>query len=314
MQQGGSYSPQFLHDMADDIRAAEDRSKGGNPDVWDLDGDFSGKHDDWFANDPLDGVLNLMSRNPGAATAYLDPDSDPNPLDGKPEKNDRLDYLLNKRDWKVVDTVAWHGDLQYAGPDIEDRDNRAGLGRALQAAATGIAADNTERHAYVPHTAAHDRIFDYAFEYAAKKENDFPPALREPMAGVLANYGDKVHRSTSSLDITDDPLPQKKLLEVMKQVSRDKNAYGILNEGLGYETLRVVSDPDPKDDRAPLIRAGRTIGFLEEARTQAIEADKKDLSGQKMGTYHMLGAPVTLIPVLGDAAQRGVDFLTTACM
>ncbi|WP_143676590.1 hypothetical protein [Streptomyces sp. TLI_146] len=74
IQQGDGYSDQFLKDMADDIRTAEDKKRGGNPDIWDLRGDFSDKKDGgWFANDPLDGVLGIMAKDPATATGYLDP-------------------------------------------------------------------------------------------------------------------------------------------------------------------------------------------------------------------------------------------------
>ncbi|WP_329106881.1 hypothetical protein [Streptomyces sp. NBC_01439] len=44
MQSGDGYSAPFLHDLADDIRSAEDKKRGGDPNVWDLQGDFSGKN------------------------------------------------------------------------------------------------------------------------------------------------------------------------------------------------------------------------------------------------------------------------------
>ncbi|MFD9603802.1 hypothetical protein [Streptomyces sp. NPDC059970] len=60
MEESDGHSGQFLKDMATDIRAAEDKKQGGNPDIWDLRGDFSGKGDGWFAA--------LRAERPGRAT------------------------------------------------------------------------------------------------------------------------------------------------------------------------------------------------------------------------------------------------------
>ncbi|MFJ3203647.1 DUF6571 family protein [Streptomyces sp. NPDC086989] len=86
MQNGDGYSTPFLHDLASDIRKVEDKKQGGDPNVWDLSGDLSGAEKSGFAHDPLDGVLGIMSKNPEAATSYLDP--------GPGHKNDNLQYLL----------------------------------------------------------------------------------------------------------------------------------------------------------------------------------------------------------------------------
>ncbi|WP_406729658.1 DUF6571 family protein [Streptomyces sp. GD-15H] len=149
MQAGDGYSGQFLKDLATDIRAVEDKKQGGDPDVWDLSGRFSGKDDGWFANDPLDGVLGIMAKDPGTATSYLDP--------GPDGKNDNLTYLLTERDWNHVDTTRWQGKVQVTGEDTFDQDVRAGLGLALAAGATGnvAGADGTE---FGRHTAAQARV------------------------------------------------------------------------------------------------------------------------------------------------------------
>ncbi|MER6522369.1 hypothetical protein ABT246_36725 [Streptomyces sp. NPDC001553] len=38
MQNGDGYSAPFMHDLADDIRSAEDKKRGGDPNMWDLQG------------------------------------------------------------------------------------------------------------------------------------------------------------------------------------------------------------------------------------------------------------------------------------
>jgi hypothetical protein len=98
-------------------------------------------------------------------------------------------------------------------------------------------------------------------------------------------------------------------LEVTKQVSRDQNAYGILNDGLNREMVRDIYADHPSDPKETLLRAGHTVGFLEEARYQALKTDKHDPSWDAKWLYHGFGGAVNFIPVVGDAAQRGVDAL-----
>ncbi|MFF4428498.1 hypothetical protein ACFYZ4_04920 [Streptomyces sp. NPDC001513] len=105
MQNGDGYSTPFLHDLASDIRKAEDKKQGGDPDIWDLNGDFGGSNKGWFANDPLDGVLGIMSKNPEASTSYFDP--------GPDGKNDNIQYLLKDRDWKFDDTPLGRALIDY---------------------------------------------------------------------------------------------------------------------------------------------------------------------------------------------------------
>lgn len=100
LQEGEGYSEHFLISLADGIRRAEDAAQGGDADIWDLndetvsDGGLTDQDFNTFAVDPLDGVLEMMSQNPAAATSYLDVDN--------PDGN--LFYLIEQRDWEVVNT------------------------------------------------------------------------------------------------------------------------------------------------------------------------------------------------------------------
>lgn len=60
MQHGDGYGRDYLEDLGDDMIKAEKK----NPDIWDLKGEYSGNQDGWFANDPVDGVLGIMSHEP----------------------------------------------------------------------------------------------------------------------------------------------------------------------------------------------------------------------------------------------------------
>ncbi|MFB7969259.1 hypothetical protein [Streptomyces rubiginosohelvolus] len=55
------------------------------------------------------------------------------------------------------------------------------------------------------------------------------------------------------------------------------------------------------------MRAGNTVGFLEQARYQALETDKDDPSWDAKWMYHGFGSIVNFAPGVGDLAQRGID-------
>ncbi|MEU3282971.1 hypothetical protein, partial [Streptomyces antibioticus] len=250
MQHGDGYSDRFLHDLGDDLIAAEKADKGD--DNWDLPKGFVASRDEWFANDPLDGLLGIMSKDPEASATFLDPESDPNPDDGRKEGNDRLEYLTRQRDWEVVDghptmrnphdpDSMWGDPLR--GSDIEDAQGRTGFGAALVAATTGIDPNNSGG-GYVQHSDANNRVFENALKHLSAEDDDFPPSLRTPMAVVLGNYGDEVHATTSAQVDSDSPLDRSQVLEVSKQISRDRFAYFTL-QASRIHGARCRSDSRP---------------------------------------------------------------------
>ncbi|MDI3406464.1 DUF6571 family protein [Streptomyces cavernicola] len=319
MQHGDGYSDRFLHDLGDGIIAAEKADDGD--DNWDKHKWWINKHDGYFANDPMDGLLKVMSRDPDAAAAFLDPKSDPNPDDDKKQTNDRLEYLTRERDWNVVDgNVAIRnphdpdsifGD-PLKGSDIEDPHTREGLAAALTAGATGIDPANAEG-GYVEHSAANRRVFEASLKHLSDEGNDFPPQLRTPMAQVMGNWGDDVHQTTSAHNDGEAPLKRGDVLEVAKQISRDPHAYGTLQDGINREIVHDINVHEGGSEES-LRRAGNTIGFLEEARYQALKMDADDEKSKAMWEakwdYHTWGGVVNFVPYAGDAAQRGVDVIT----
>ncbi|TLQ43973.1 PPE domain-containing protein [Streptomyces marianii] len=319
MQHGEGYSDRFMHDLGDDLIAAEKADEGN--DNWDLPKKFVTSRDEWFANDPLDGLLGIMSKDPEASAAFLDPKADPNPDDDKKEGNDRLEYLTRKRDWDVVDGHPYmrnphDPDSNWGDPlrssDIEDAQGRAGLGAALVAGTTGIDPNNSGG-GYVQHTDANNRVFENALKHLSAEGNDFPPSLRTPMAMAMGNYGDDVHAATSAHNAGESPLDRAQLLEVAKQISRDQFAYGTLQDSINREIVHDINSGKGGDEQ-PLQRAGRTIGFLEEARYQGLKVDVDDAKSkatwEAKWDYHTWGGVVNFIPHAGDAAQRGVDVIT----
>ncbi|MBX9398532.1 hypothetical protein K4749_34370 [Streptomyces sp. TRM72054] len=309
MQQGDGYSPQFVADVTDDMIAMEKK----DPDIWDLYGRFGGKGGDgWFANDPVDATLGVMSRNPEGAAGYLDP--------GTAAGQERFDYLLGKgdgsRDWNLVNTTEWRGNIEVPTSDVADGDSRKGLGDALVAAATGVDPAGPQPQGETTHSAVNDRVFVHALEVLSDQGDDMPASLREDMAKVMVSHGEEVYVAMSDPSGRREPengpkLEAEQVMEMSKQISRSKEAYGMLHEGMNYSIIADFHDSSRKPEDT-LSSAGYAIGFMEEARYNALKGDQHDYTWDKAWSYHGSGAILNFIPVYGDIAQRGADMVTTA--
>jgi hypothetical protein len=311
MQQGRGYDGQFLEDTADDIRHAEESYTPGYGEpgsLWAMRDDFSGKDRGWFANDPLDGVLGIMSHDPATSAEYLDPNL-----------NDNLDYLVDKRDWNVViDHYATPPGGYTTGMPVmaADGDDRLGFGNALTAAATGV--DPNSAHPVVPasHTGANDRIFTHALRSLSAQGDGMPPSLRDDMAKIMVNHGHETYVAMSDASGTRHPadgptLDRGQVLEMTKQISRSQDSYNMLHEGMNHAIMDDIHDPsrNPEDT---LHSAGSAVGFMEQGRYLALKGDQRDFTWDKTWSYHAYGSVANFVPVYGDLAQRGVDALTTA--
>ncbi|MEU6811931.1 hypothetical protein ABZ920_23725 [Streptomyces sp. NPDC046831] len=286
MGKGHGYAPGMLEDLTDDMIAAERRDPG----IWRLKGEYAGRRDGWFANDPVDGMLGLMSRDPATAAHYLGSEA-------------HMRYLMKERDWDVTLHEQDNGKAaSYTART--DGDDRTGFGAALQAATTGI--DPSDRHAhFAAHTERNEAVLRSALTHLSDQGDDFPPSLREPMAKILVNHGATVHTSMSEIDIAGSPLKQDQLFEVVKQVSKDKDAYGTLNGGLNQAMVTGIHG-DHSHSTEPLIRAGRTVGFLEEARIQA-QGDPKTA---EFTAKPLFDRAIGYLPVAGEDVKEGFDFVT----
>ncbi|MFF1508155.1 hypothetical protein [Streptomyces sp. NPDC058326] len=243
-----------------------------------------------FGRDPMTGFMTALSASPNAATDFFGAD---NP--------DNAKYVLGDR--QVFD------DTPLNSKDGNSAFNATGA--ALAAAATGMNPnDPTARQ--VDLTPEHRKVLDRSLEYLSARGDEFPSEMRDDMAKVLSRHSDVTHHSASSLSDNDsDPrqLDRAQLLEVTKQISRDQDAYGMLNEAMNREILNDIHNEHPSDPKETLQRGGATIGFLEEARYQALKTDKEDPAWEAKWLYHGFGGAANFIPVVGDAAQRGVDAL-----
>ncbi|GAA2338206.1 hypothetical protein OKJ48_36410 [Streptomyces kunmingensis] len=287
MQHGGGYEGQVLQDLSDDMIEAEKK----NPDIWDLKHEYAGKRDGWFANDPVDGALGLMSHDPKTAADYLSDDH-------------RMKYLMHDRDWNVTihGTEAAKATVYSQGLDADDR---VGLGAALQAGATGM--DPSDEHAkYVEHSDDNKHILKSSVKYLADEGDKFPPSLRDPMAKVFANHGSTIHEAMSSANMAHSPVPQDELYEVTKQISKSQDSYADLNSGLNHAMVNGVHESGQQDPKDSLTRAGRTVGFLEQARVDAAG----DPEVAEFKSKWIVDKAVSYIPVASDDVQAGVDYVT----
>ncbi|MFE6957867.1 hypothetical protein [Streptomyces sp. NPDC057696] len=287
MQHGDGYGRDFLEDLGDDMIKAEKK----NPEIWDLKGEYSGKRNGWFANDPVDGVLGIMSHEPATAAHYLNDD-------------DRMKYLMHDRDWKITLHTTETPKATVYTPSL-DTDTHAGFAAALQAGATGL--DPSDPNAkYVDHSADNNKVFKSSLKYLAEEGDKFPPSLREPMAKILVNHGGTVHAAAGAIDMNEAPLEQDQLYEVAKQVSKDQGAYAALNSGVNHAIVADIHEPHQKYPHDSLIRAGRTVGFLEQARVDSAGDPETADFKHKWVVDQAIG----YIPVGGDEIQAGVDYVT----
>ncbi|MFK0258057.1 hypothetical protein [Streptomyces sp. NPDC090445] len=285
-QGGGDYSKQFLHDMGDDIMKAEKDRK----DIWVMKGgEYDGERTGWFANDPMDGLLGVMSHNPEASASYL-------------KDEDRMKHLMG-RNWEVVLEANEHGNSVHYSAAL-DKDDRAGFGAALLAGATGIdpSSDNPK---FVEHSADNKAVFKNAISEFAEAGDDLPESLREPMSNILVNHADTVHEVTSSVDMRSLPVEQNDMYEVIKQVSKDQEAYGTLNYGINQAMVHEIHEPNQKHPEESLVRAGRTVGFLEEARTAAVGPAEKAAWDDKW----MFDTAIGYLPAYDAEVQAGFDYV-----
>ncbi|MFI8786575.1 hypothetical protein [Streptomyces sp. NPDC055105] len=287
MQHGDGYGRDYLEDLGDDMIKAEKK----NPDIWDLKGEYSGNQDGWFANDPVDGVLGIMSHEPATAAHYLKDD-------------DRMKYLMHERDWKITLHTEETPKATVYTPSL-DTDTRAGFAAALQAGATGL--DPSDPNAkYVEHSTDNNKVFKSSLKYLAEEGDKFPASLREPMAKILVNHGDTVHAAAGAIDMNEAPLEQDQLYEVVKQVSKDQGSYTALNSGVNQVMVSDIHDPDQKHPEDSLAHAGRTVGFLEQARASAAGDPKVAEFKHKW----VVDQAISYLPVAGDEVQSGVDYVT----
>jgi hypothetical protein len=341
MQQGGEYDAGFLHALADDIREVEDPKKGGNPNIWDLHGDYAGQEKKdgafansgkgWFANDPLDGILGFMSESPHAATAFFDPSTE--------EGKDRLEYLSKERDWKLIDhepiVSEKYGAFVEGQPDTLDSDAHAGFGAALEAAMTGYDPQQNIP-GYIPdHSSGEVRVLQEVISTYAditdSNQGAMPDGIRENMASALAYYPEDVYDILGKHGGYDSPAndviapKDGDLIQFIRAASEDGSAYKIIHDSqasvlagridnLTYEDFTSKPQGNVDEAQGTVSEEGRVLGAIDRVRADVL-GDHRDEemfhnNWNAKIDYHRLGTPWTPLPVLGDFGQRMVDVAT----
>lgn len=166
------YGKAFLNDLGNDIIATEKQHDG----IWNR---IAGGHKG-IGNDPLDGLLGIMGKQPDAATAFFDPGAD--------GKNEHLKYLLKDRHWPKWTTVGPAGIH-----DLDDPASRMGFGSALEAAATGKVPGT--HHALGGHSEAEARVMHDTIRVLNSdwKGDKLPQNLRSPLGHMLTDYTSDTH-------------------------------------------------------------------------------------------------------------------------
>lgn len=345
LQSGSGYSTGFLTHLADNIRSAEDPSRGGNKLIWrETLISYGRGHEpreapEWFAQDPLDGVLGIMSRHPDAAATYLDPDN-----------GDALAYLINDRNWEL-DHV-----MRISGEDVrttteETAGARTGFAAALEAATTGRPAGSSDDTPF-QRTPQGDRVMREIVDRFSRDEgaliaDDGDFAFMRPQLGIMAsafmeefNYtlGDTanlLHAHEAALpDLFETDNGALPVDYFLGQLARDPDAYGALTGAQQAFTALAVevamnehtnSGVNIGDRVEHAIAPGaRIAGILADARAAAVfeegiaddEAFNEKLEIAETAAGLVIGEGVGLLterlPVGGDIVSWGVEELQSS--
>ncbi|UQI47566.1 hypothetical protein M1P56_26095 [Streptomyces sp. HU2014] len=283
MKHGDKYGKQFLTDLGDDIISTEKKHEG-------IFNKIAGGHKG-VGNDPLDGLLSIMGKQPDVATSFLDPGAD--------GKNDRMKYLINERDWPKHTTIGPAGIK-----DFDDPTSRLGLGAALEAAATGDVPGT--KHAIGGHTEAEARVMQNTIRAldADGKGDKLHANLRASVGHMLTDYTSDTHeiasnnsgrytdaapRENSAGEVWKDAngtvhmaVHQANLARIMRGVAEDPNAFATMynaEQQYSAETMKRTSFDEEEDRKLTVRNAAGAFGFYDGVRADVVY-DKRDAAIQ----------------------------------
>ncbi|MFC7977857.1 hypothetical protein ACFUT3_21775 [Streptomyces cinereoruber] len=286
MNQGDpkAYGKEFLNELGHDMIAIEKK----DPDNWLHFRDVERPN---IAADPLDGLLDIMSKDPADAEYFLDPKAPGN-------ENDHLKFLLTEREWPKEGLNNIYGPPQF----MDDPDRATGLGNAIQAAATGHA-PGEKLGPVGPHTEGQARVMQNAITFLDDDKGgaEFPEELsniKQPMARALADYVADTHitlngqeseygGANGNPDITgkgDDAhiaVGQESLIRVMRGIADDGPSYALMYEAeRAYSAKLLTEAPAPPPGTDPV-------------HGQSAEWDHRSKNiGYAMGALNEIGADV----------------------
>jgi hypothetical protein len=210
---------------------------------------------DAFRLDPMTGYMEALSRNPAAATEIFD----------MGENAETMQYLLVDRPGESI--LQGETNEGYTSASLD------ATGNALIAATTGLDPNDMSAPP-VGEDWKHDQLRDDALSILAEMEDDFPEELRNPAAAMLVNHGDDFV-DTMYMAESDRPMEKQDLYDVVTQISRGDDSYALLNEGMNYALTNQILDEN-RYAGDTLLGAGKTIGFLEDARLDALAAGAEE--------------------------------------
>ncbi|MEU2835093.1 DUF6571 family protein [Streptomyces lavendulae] len=303
------YSEAFLKEVGDGIREWETHDKDA----------YDGVMKNWQGTqeDPMKGLMNAMSRNPSASTHYFDPHA-----------TDNLKYFLEDRNWPG-------GDVQDKMPeDLQRTSARAEFAAAVDAAATGRQPGGPLHPVGTHHDGAETAIFEAMLgEYAEetkKNQSAVPVTMRMAMGEMIGDYGSDVHQILGKnldgpTDFNQLDVDRGALTRIIRSTAEDPQAFGVIHASqtavIADGLDRFPADSYRKEDpelHAWVKQSSEVLGHIDGVRGDVIfdlGQSQKDANGwNKMMNYHIIGAPLTAIPIAGDAIQRAVDVGTAAYM
>lgn len=326
----GTYDDQYLNALGDQMIAAERGKKYNIFDTWGA--DYKG-----VTPDPVDALLGLMSKNPDAATFFFDP--------ADKTGADHLHYLAGHgsgtRDWPQHRVSGGVATATYDLPD-----SHAGLGLALEAAATGHPpfGPNQDPWPVPTHTEAQARVMNGIIgQLDQGTSTEVHKNMQAAVAKALAEYTPDTHqilgnagggyiRGMNDGFFVDDKgmahlaTTPDKLVHVMRGLSEDPAAYADLSKTelryLDHELSTLPKGAGPLDQNDLIAKSGNALGTYTAIREDVLNDGRVNAYSaadwKAKVAYHVIGGVVTpmTIPttgggsiVVGDAMQRGVDTL-----
>ncbi|MET8508202.1 hypothetical protein ABZV60_26720 [Streptomyces sp. NPDC004787] len=319
-----AYGKEFLNELGHDMIAIEKKHTENWVHFYDAERPN-------IAHDPLDSLLNIMSKDPADAEYFLDPKAPGN-------ENDHLKFLLTERKW--VDPMM---NNVYGPPmKMEDPFQATGLGNAIQAAATGH--EPGEKLGPVgAHTEGQARVMHHSVQYldSVLDEGKFPEDLsnlQKPIAHALADYVNDTHvilngedadyglsaGKKTSFGTGDDAhmaVSQGSLIRVMRGVAEDGDSFALIYEAERAYSAKQLAEAPPFsgdgvhsqssdwDHRAKHV--GGALGALNgigadvyiDKRDDRIEWAERTAEYSANGVNSVVGE----IPIAGSAAGAIVD-------
>lgn len=154
--------------------------------------------------------------------------------------------------------------------------------------------------------------------------------MRMAMGEMIGDYSSDVHQILGKdldgpTDFNQLDIDRGDLTRIIRSTAEDPQAFGIIHASqtavIADGLDRFPADSYRREDpelHAWVKQSSGVLGHLDGVRGDVIfdlGQSQKDANGwNKMMNYHLIGAPLTAIPIAGDAIQRSIDVGTAAYM